>query len=132
MSSQKTEHYQLHQWQPQDQVLREEFNQNFTKIDAVVGGLLATGVYAGDDKIDRTIELPFTPSAILVIQSYPYLCDTYTVRGGLAVQGSPVLSNTVECVTIVEKGFVVHNLYQDGYAARTNCRNYYYHYIAVA
>ncbi len=132
MSSLKTQHYQLHQWQPSDEVLRAEFNENFGKIDAAVGGLLATGVYAGDGQINRTIELPFTPSALLVIQNFPYLCDTYTVRGGLAMRNSPAVVNTTEGVTIVENGFVVHNFYLDGYAARTNSSDFYYHYIAVA
>ncbi len=32
--STKTSHYQLHQWEPSDQFLREDFNADFAKIDA--------------------------------------------------------------------------------------------------
>lgn len=36
MSTKKTRNYQLHQWEPADNFLRAEFNENFTKLDAVL------------------------------------------------------------------------------------------------
>ena len=33
-----TEHYQLHQWVPEDDFLRTDFNEDFAKIDAALGG----------------------------------------------------------------------------------------------
>lgn len=36
MSTSKTEHLQLHQWQSTDEFRREEFNENFAKLDAGV------------------------------------------------------------------------------------------------
>ncbi|WP_163859695.1 gp53-like domain-containing protein [Paenibacillus elgii] len=41
MSSNKTSNLQLHHWTGADQVLRKEFNENFEKIDAFAGQLLA-------------------------------------------------------------------------------------------
>ena len=38
MSSQKTEHYELNQWLPTDQVLRTDFNADNAKIDAALAG----------------------------------------------------------------------------------------------
>ena len=34
-----TEHYQLHQWQPQDRFLRTDFNQDLQKIDTALDSL---------------------------------------------------------------------------------------------
>lgn len=34
-----TEHYQLHQWQPQDKFLRTDFNQDLSKIDTALDDL---------------------------------------------------------------------------------------------
>lgn len=34
-----TEHYQLHQWQPQDKFLRTDFNEDLQKIDTALNGL---------------------------------------------------------------------------------------------
>lgn len=36
-----TEHYQLHQWVPEDDFLRTDFNTDFAKIDAALAGLAA-------------------------------------------------------------------------------------------
>ena len=35
-----TEHYQLHQWQPQDPFLRTDFNEDLQKIDTALDGLV--------------------------------------------------------------------------------------------
>ncbi len=34
-----TEHYQLHQWEPEDKFLRTDFNQDLSKIDTALDGL---------------------------------------------------------------------------------------------
>ena len=39
-----TEHYQLHQWVPEDDFLRTDFNEDFQKIDAGI----AAALFAGD------------------------------------------------------------------------------------
>ena len=38
MSTNKTQNYALHAWEPEDDFLREEFNQNFAAIDAALHG----------------------------------------------------------------------------------------------
>lgn len=40
----RTEHIGLHQWKGTDQFLREEFNEDFRRIDGAVGGLLRSEV----------------------------------------------------------------------------------------
>lgn len=46
-----TANYQLHQWEPQDNFLRTDFNQDFQKIDAALAGLktLADGKVGPED-----------------------------------------------------------------------------------
>ena len=39
-----TQHYQLHQWVPEDDFLRTDFNTDFQKIDAALAGLEADKV----------------------------------------------------------------------------------------
>ena len=34
-----TEHYQLHQWEPEDSFLRTDFNEDLQKIDTTLGEL---------------------------------------------------------------------------------------------
>ena len=37
-----TENYQLHQWVPEDDFLRTDFNEDFAKIDAALGEMIRT------------------------------------------------------------------------------------------
>ena len=90
-----TANYQLHQWVPEDNFLRTDFNQDFQKIDAALAGLeagkvgpealeplksdiasvrsiangkaaVAMGSYAGNGTLPRTISLGYTPKAVFV------------------------------------------------------------------
>ena len=46
-----TEHYQLHQWEPEDPFLRTDFNEDFQKIDTAIAErgdcLICNGKYVG-------------------------------------------------------------------------------------
>lgn len=73
MSTNKTEHYALHAWEPGDDFLRTEFNENFAAVDAVLGEMpankklkLVTGTYTGDGKVNQTISLAFAPKVMIV------------------------------------------------------------------
>ena len=79
-----TEHYQLHQWEPTDDFLRTDFNEDFAKIDAALGekaGVeelaevqalagskcrVVTGSYTGSGTSERTITLGFRPKVVAV------------------------------------------------------------------
>ena len=43
MAGSYTEHYQLSQWQPQDRVLRTEFNQDNAKLDGAIAAAVPAG-----------------------------------------------------------------------------------------
>ena len=79
-----TEHYQLHQWVPEDDFLRTDFNTDFAKIDAALAGLAADleesdaaretlagrpeltwGSYAGSGEETQSVSLGFAPRAVL-------------------------------------------------------------------
>ena len=59
-----TQHYQLHQWEPGDDFLRTDFNADFQKIDAAIGGLLAFGSYTGSGTASQSVNLGVTPRAL--------------------------------------------------------------------
>ena len=90
-----TANYQLHQWVPEDNFLRTDFNTDFQKIDAALAGLeagkvgpealeplksdiasvrttangkaaVAMGSYAGNGTLPRTISLGYIPKAVFV------------------------------------------------------------------
>ena len=69
-----TEHYQLHQWEPEDPFLRTDFNEDFKKIDTTLDGKgncrIATGSYAGTGEYGNshpnTIQLPFPAQIVLL------------------------------------------------------------------
>ena len=46
MAGNYTQHYQLSQWQPQDRVLRTEFNQDNAKLDGAIAAAVPAGVIA--------------------------------------------------------------------------------------
>ena len=77
MSTNKTTNYNLHSWLPEDDFLRTEMNENFTKLDKALKELLICGSYTGDGAKTRTISLGFTPRS-----SMGYITFSATVSSG--------------------------------------------------
>lgn len=66
------------------------------------------GSYTGNGMTTRTIELGFTPSAVLVMREDGVTKDDTAIVGGLAVTGSPVISSDdLYAVAITDNGFMV-------------------------
>ena len=65
MATNASEHLGLHLWEPTDQVLRTEFNQNWTKIDTAVNAAQETAEAAQSAAEQR-----------------PYVIGSYTGNGG--------------------------------------------------
>lgn len=132
-----TQHYQLHQWVPEDNFLRTDFNGDFEKIDAAIHkaqtaaegaqsaaeaaqaagegaqstadgkATIITGVYTGDDTASRTIHLGFQPKAVLVERRDAWRYDNATTAG-LALQGKPCYTSSSDGgITITSTGFTV-------------------------
>ena len=67
----KTENLKLNVWEKTDPILVGDFNEDNRKIDAAVGALLKEriymGSYVGDDLHDRTIDLPWEPTFMVIL-----------------------------------------------------------------
>lgn len=86
-----TEHYGLHQWEPNDNFLRTDFNTDFEKIDTALGEtverlnnkievVLAT--YEGNGSETNTVELGFSPLAVIISNDGQLNGGVLGVRGG--------------------------------------------------
>ena len=135
-----TAHYQLHQWEPEDSFLRTDFNEDFAKIDGALGGKaeqsavdtlaeqvagkseLVTGSYTGDGEASRTIELGFSPKAVLLASGSGPINYNSSRYGGLALEGAEVLR-------VVTGGFQVFYDYDE--EVFSNVDRYRYHYLAL-
>ncbi len=149
--STKTPNYQLNQWEPSDQFLRTDFNEDNAKIDAALSGKasasaltaltgrvssaeavipkIAVGTYDGDDAETRTIRVGFTPKAVLVVSYNGLMRFSNGTYGGLAVTGAPAKVLTNDVVTIVSGGFRV--AYNYNAEICTNRKSMSYHYLAI-
>ena len=114
-----TSNYQLHQWVPEDDFLRTDFNTDFQKIDAALAGLEANkaaqsslaalqssisaaqstangrarailGSYTGNGAETRSISVGASPKAVIL--SWDNNSDT-ALKGGGAVRTITVTSN---------------------------------------
>jgi hypothetical protein len=141
MSSQKTEHYQLHQWLPQDDFLRAEFNENFQKLDGALNTQSNTlgqkleavfGVYTGDGAANRVITLGFSPKALLLFQRGGLAgtaSGSYYAYGGLVLPGNPLIlaAHSDIAAEIVATGFALHH---SNYC-QVNISDWVYYYMAL-
>lgn len=86
-----TEHYGLHQWEPSDNFLRTDFNTDLEKIDTTLGEtverlnnkievVLAT--YEGNGNETNTVELGFSPLAVIISNDGQLNGGVLGVRGG--------------------------------------------------
>ena len=89
MAGNYTEHYQLSQWQPQDRVLRTEFNQDNARLDSALNQLagqtlhVAAGVYTGTglhgSGQPNTLTFEFAPMLVIIVADHTSLLKTGTV-----------------------------------------------------
>ena len=134
MSTNKTENYGLHAWEASDDFLRQEFNENFAKLDQALHDHVVAGAYTGDGTKDRFMDLGFTPRAVLILPQDGKIYNNYYYFGGLAVPDSPVQYNSHINFSIVEGGFEVStNSYGSSTTTviTTNSNGKIYHYLAV-
>ena len=145
-----TEHYQLHQWVPEDDFLRTDFNTDFAKIDAALAGLaadledsdaaretlagrpeLVTGTYTGDGTETRAVSLGFAPRAVLSMTAGGYTYQSQSGRGygGLALPSRPVsFEQSGNPLVLTGNGF--QTLYTPDKGMYHNCSGTVYHYLA--
>ena len=137
MATNNSEHLGLHLWEPTDQVLRTEFNQNWSKIDEAVaesyrpGNLpYVIGSYIGNgpDQYDSTgqlINLGFQPSFVIITRGW--LSNGGPGSTFLAI-GQPRADNQDRVFELAANGFIVKNY--SGGILELNQNGMVYDYIA--
>lgn len=109
-----TEHYGLHQWEPNDDFLRTDFNTDLEKIDTALGDVpkIAVGSYVGDNSsIDREIVLGFRPSMVYICTLSYNFYSGGDIYGGLITEQFPLCRNHISGPVLAEaseQGFVLH------------------------
>ena len=129
-----TTHYQLHQWVPEDDFLRTDFNADFAKIDAALGEKadqtalsavqalaegrcrIVYGQYTGDGNSNQTINLGFRPKLVVAVANG----TGGTSNSATALEGAS--SGNAE---IVDGGFEASGSSVSG-GMNVNTRIYYY------
>lgn len=93
------------------------------------------GTYTGDGTVNRTIELGFTPRALLVGDetgaTFKYLSGVAQWCGGLVLKDYPGKYSGNIILSITDNGFIVSYYVSGGIYIVTNGSNRVYHYIAL-
>lgn len=117
MSTNKTENYELHLWEPSDSFQRAEFNENFLKLDAAVRAV--TGSYVGDGAVTRHVELGAPPVAVQIeLHNGVRHNLSNSVFGGLALRDVPladaavILDATGFTLSMVSRNYMVNSMNQ--------------------
>ncbi len=138
-----TPNYGLHQWVPEDDFLRTDFNQDFAKIDAALKQIadaaetgdneilaavegkcgIVAGRYTGSgENLTKNIDLGFQPVAVLMeCQWGTRTAISAGAYGGLAIRGSSVGAGS-PTFYITSNGFAVKGV--------SNRNDMYYLYLA--
>ena len=137
MASNSTPNYSLPQWEMDDRILVEDFNEAMHNIDEALSlkAQVIIGSYEGDGSAERTITLGKTPKAVLVMSArgevtHYAATSKYICYGGLALAGSPVSVDGQSAITVVNNGFKVYRDNLHGPHIYTNEENLTYNYIA--
>jgi len=128
MSTNKTERYGLHRWEPGDDFLREEFNENFAAID---GGMIkmVTGTYKGDGTQDRFIELGFMPQVLMLFTEDGRCTYNSSRYGGMVFPEYPTHVGSNELVRLEGTGFWIH--YRPNSYVFSNDSSKIFYYLAL-
>lgn len=129
-----TEHYQLHQWEPEDPFLRVDFNEDLQKIDTALGGIpqIVVGTYTGTENVSTStkIDLGFRPSLVLITRVNSWQSDSSIMLS----PDNPLMYNTKALAEITDTGFSVGSAYFNGTSFITPHLNakFIYCYIAFS
>ena len=150
MSTNKSQNLKLHLWEPEDNFLRTEFNENFAAIDAAVKAdrtaitkaqstadtalSKANAAYAPDQKpyvvgsytgesADMTFNIGFRPSFLIISGA---VCHSAT--NSCSAQYVIITRGNTQskAVTFTNTGFIIHDMTDARYPDLTNPHNYDY------
>ena len=139
-----TSNYGLHQWAPEDNFLRTDFNEDLKKIDEAIKGVetdtdqkltekaeVVWGSYTGNNGEKRQISLGCKPKLVLLFCRDKEALLTY--------EGKPYISqeDNQTMLTVTSNGFQVHygfiriGLNDEDYYPVTNKQGEEYRYLAI-
>ena len=126
MATNHTTNYQLNLWEPTDSFLREEFNENFGKLDAAVAACVpVTGTYIGSrGESEQHIVLGFRPRLVLFMANR-YFGAKMDGCSLSFVDGSSSAYISTNDMEFVDDGFIV-----DKYETNLSNKGVKYSYIA--
>ena len=142
MATNTSEHLGLHLWEPTDQVLRTEFNENWQKIDTAAAGLredltqgleeisaaeqrhYVIGSYTGNGGT-QSITLGFQPSFVIITAQPANSRDTafIAISGGSEAASTLSFTETGFTVMVTPTSYETYPL--------TNQNGTFYHYLAL-
>ena len=133
MSTNKSQSLKLHLWEPEDNFLRTEFNENFAALDMAITAAQQTansaltakpyvvGSYMGENA-DMTFNIGFRPSFLIISGAVCHSSSTSCSAQYVLI----TMGNTQsDAVTFTDTGFVLHKI-SKYYPNLTNRHNYDY------
>ena len=144
---QRTQNYNLCQWEAEDRIMRSDFNADNQKIDAALaaGVKIATGSYTGTGEYGashpNTLTLDFAPKLLVMLYNDTTIIgEPYVLRGGIimaAVGGwiAPTASKNdpADFYAVVSQvsGNTVSWYSATGADKQSNISGVTYHYVAI-
>ena len=129
----KTEHYNLNKPEATDPLRLADFNQNADIIDTALAVMprVAAGTYTGNGAANQTIDVGFTPKAVIAWGVYSEILQNATpTYSAMAVYGKPFTN----ALTVTENGFTAHCVsseMQGAYYPNLNLNRFTYLYLAI-
>ena len=153
-----TPNYGLHQWVPEDNFLRMDFNEDFQKIDTALAEMesskadsgststqissinsaisdleardrVMVGMYTGDGKATKDIELGLSPKAVLVESPHGMRSGSGTGSYGGMATGQQNCHNGIH--VIISTYYDGFQVWQESGYAQLNVQNQIYRYLVV-
>lgn len=119
-----TEHYQLHQWEPEDPFLRTDFNTDFQKIDSALATAaqgncrVMTGSYVGSgekgENSPNHLDFPFSPEVVMITGGSYRATSLFLRPGSYGASNDTAGMGSVLALEWSEKGL---SWYVDGWAS---------------
>ena len=125
-----TQNYQLPQWEKDDRIMMEDFNESYQKLESALNGArnaipqLNFGSYTGNGAYPRDINLGYQPKAVLLMRSAGTTWTSSGCYGGLIAPGFPLGNSIVQDAEVTGSGFRLLGSY-------TNQANTTYYYLAI-
>lgn len=115
-----TQNLNLPQWEETDRIMRTDFNDAMSKIDAAVPQI-EFGTYTGNDTYPRTIELGYQPQCVFLIAEDGRTNLSGNSYGGLFTPDHPLKNNYG---TVTASGFRLSG-------GNTNISGLTYYYLTL-